>query len=229
MPARRRRPSTPSSAACRCGATARASRPAPGGTPCMGTAEPGQQEGTGVAAGHRVAVPFAGAALREEENAPESRAEVRGRGLSPLPRVSPPPFPGSIGVPWGRMAPRCPTKAGPCPALLQPARGEGEGVQGAARPPRLPAAHPAGRALGRAGMPRPQEPGRGRAATARRGAGGDTPLCTGPPGDLLGIPELRQQSRVPGPGLREWCQRCGAAGASCRGAMGWPVHPADVP
>ncbi|XP_067166971.1 RING finger protein 207 isoform X2 [Apteryx mantelli] len=48
----------------------------------------------------------------------------------------------------------------------EPARGEGEGVPGAARPPRRAAAHAAG-----------------------------------PPGHLLGLPELRQQSRVPGPGL----------------------------
>lgn len=150
MPARRRRPSTPSSAACRCGATAGAWCPAPTGAQCTGTAEPGQREGTGAATGHRAAVSFAGTALREEEGAPESCAEVRGRGLSPFPGVS--SLLGCVGVPWGRMAPRHPTKVVPSPALLQPARGEGEGIQGAACPPRLPAAHPAGRTLGRAGV-----------------------------------------------------------------------------
>lgn len=172
------------------------------------------------AAGHKAAMLFAGAALREEEDAPESRAEVRSCRLSPSARVS--PLSGRVGVPWGRMAPQCPVRAVPCPALLQPARGEGEGVQGAARPPRLPAAHPAGRAPGWAGMPWP----RSRAAPALRGDSDTPPTHTGPPGDLLSLPELRQQSRVPGPGLREWCQHCGMAGASCCGAGGnWCTPP----
>lgn len=147
----------------------------------MGTAELGQWEETGVAVGHMVVMPFAGAALREEEIAPESRAEVRGYRLSPLLVV--PPSSGHAGLPWGQVAPLCPMMAVPCPDLLQPARGEGEGIQGAARSPRLPAAHPAGRALGWAGLPWPPW-----------GARGDTPPCTDPPGDLLSIPELRQQS-----------------------------------
>lgn len=41
--------------------------------------------------------------------------------------------------------------------------------------------------------------------TDPREAAAVTPLCTGPPGDLLSLPELRQQSRVPRPGLCESC------------------------
>lgn len=67
-----------------------------------------------MAAGHRVAVPFAGAALREEENAPESRAEVRGRGLSPFPRVSPPSR-GVLGYPGAGWLPGALQRLGHAP------------------------------------------------------------------------------------------------------------------
>lgn len=117
--------------------------------PCARGTEPGQWEGTGVAAGHRAAVPFAGAALREKEDAPESCAEVRDHRLSPVPGLS--LLPKVFWDAWGWMAPWDPAKAVPCPALLQPARGKGEGIQGAARPPCLPAAHTAGRASHQAG------------------------------------------------------------------------------
>lgn len=110
--------------------------------PCACRTEPGHRKGTGVAAGHREAVPFAGAALREEKDTPESCAEVRNHGLSPVRGLS--LLLKVFWDAWGWMAV-------PCPALLQPARGKGEGIQGAAGPPCLSAAHSAGRPSHQAG------------------------------------------------------------------------------
>lgn len=50
-----------------------------------------------------MAVPFAGAALREEKDTPESCAEVRDHGLSPIQELS--PLPKVLWDAWGWIAP----------------------------------------------------------------------------------------------------------------------------
>lgn len=153
----------------------------------------------GVSMGHGVSMPFAGAALREEEGAPESRAEVRGHGLSILLGVS--LTSACVGVPWGRMLPGPPQRLGR--ALLCCSQHEEKEKAFKEQLAHLASLLPTLQVgpWGGQGGPCPIDPC------------DHTSLCTGPPGDLLRIPELRQQSRVPGPGLCEWWHRHGVGTA----------------
>lgn len=118
---------------------------------------------------------------------------MRGQGLSPLLRVYPPSR-GILGCPGARGLPGAPQRLCLAPLCCSQHEEKEKAFKEqlahlASLLPTLQVGLQAGQ-----GCPSLRSWAGGRAATAPRDAGSDTPLRTGPPGDLLGLPELRQQS-----------------------------------